>query len=287
MKMLELQNIGALPCFQDIVEISALPGGLTNQNFKVIDATGSYVVRFWADNELLGLDSNVELSCLRNATAVGVAPQIAYAADGVIVTHFVDGKTLSDELAQREDVLCAVVDALKQLHNPLHELQGRLSSVSPFRSITSHIAAIEKHKIKLDGATEDYMDQAKEIYERLPPFTPTLCHGDLVGGNIIFDGNKAWLIDWEYGGVGDPLFDLGWFSVANNLLSDDACSTLLSLYYGETNEDLRNNLRIMQTLCALRDALWGVVQTHGSMLDIDYHAHANKYFALYESLLYA
>jgi thiamine kinase-like enzyme len=278
-------RIHELPCFKDIVEISALSGGLTNQIFKVIDASGAYVVRFASDRDILGIDKTVELTCLQNAAALGVAPGITYSDENVIVTHFVEGETLTDDLAQRNDVLAAVVETLKHLHNPLHELHGRLYSVSPFRSITSHIAAIEQHKIEFDGNIQNYVAITKDLCAKLPPFTPTLCHADLVGGNIIFDGNKAWLIDWEYGGIGDPLFDLGWFSVANNLLSEEDCNSLLNLYYGKTNPDSFKNLRVMQTLCALRDALWAIVQKHGSTLDVDYSAHARKYFALHERLL--
>lgn len=41
----------------------------------------------------------------------------------------------------------------------------------------------------------------------------------------------------------------------------------------------------MQVLCALRDALWGVVQTHGSTLPQDYNEHVKKYMSKFDSLM--
>ena len=33
-------------------------------------------------------------------------------------------------------------------------------------------------------------------------------HHDLLPGNLIDDGTRLWLIDWEYGGFGTAMFDL-------------------------------------------------------------------------------
>ncbi len=280
------ENISNLPCFRDVSDVAVLPGGLTNQNFKVTDAIGSYVVRFPSDVAHLGIDREVELSCLKNAQSIGVAPHLIYSDTGVLVTSFVEGASLTDETANRRDVLYAVVNAFKQLHVPLHDLHGRIFFVSPYRSITEHIRTIRKHIIPIDGDIEQYSAMTRKLYSSLPPFVPVLCHADLVGGNVIFDGQKAWLIDWEYAGMGDPLFDLGWFAVANNL-SEDSCRLMLESYYGKQDKQTWSSFNAMRILCALRDALWGVVQTHGSALDLDYGEHARKYFAVYEELIEA
>jgi len=39
------------------------------------------------------------------------------------------------------------------------------------------------------------------------------CHNDYLSENFMDDGEKIWIIDWEYGGYGDPYFDLGDFAV--------------------------------------------------------------------------
>lgn len=280
------ERIGSLPCFQEIKDIAALTAGLTNTNFKVTDERGSYVVRFASDIKILGIDREVELNCSSAAAAIGVSPDIVYAAEGVVVTRFVDGATLTPSSAASEEVLRALVNSLHILHDPLHELRGRVHFVSPLQSISKHIAAIYEHKIPLDGDINYYRTVTRSLYSSLPAYVPSLCHADLVGANIIFDGRKVWLIDWEYAGMGHPLFDLGWFSVANEL-PEEACEMLLHLYFGAAADRMSKPFVAMQILCALRDALWGVVQTHESTLDLDYHEHARRHFEIFKSLLSA
>jgi Ser/Thr protein kinase RdoA (MazF antagonist) len=36
----------------------------------------------------------------------------------------------------------------------------------------------------------------------------TLCHNDLNPHNILYDGSRSWLIDFDHAGLGDPLFDV-------------------------------------------------------------------------------
>lgn len=284
MRMASQERICKLPCFQRITDISVLADGLTNENFKVTDAMGSYVVRFSTDIEILGIDREVELNCLTTASAIGISPPIIYSADGVLVTQFVPGASLTPETAPSEEVLRAVVNTLHVLHDPLHELRGRVHFVSPLQSISKHLAVIEEHQIPLDGDINYFRTVTRTLYSSLPAYVPTLCHADLVGANVIFDGSKSWLIDWEYAGMGDPLFDLGWFSVANEL-TKESCDLLLQLYFGIKADRMSNPFTAMQILCALRDALWGVVQTHSSNLDLDYHEHARKHFEIFRSLL--
>ena len=44
------------------------------------------------------------------------------------------------------------------------------------------------------------------------PVPAVACHNDLLSENFIIDADgKMWIIDWEYGGMTDPYFDLGDF----------------------------------------------------------------------------
>lgn len=279
-----VRRISDLPCFKHVLNVEALTCGLTNESFKVTDSDGVFVTRFSCDIAILGISREIEVNCHKSAAALGITPEIVFSEPGVLVYRYVDGETLTPETAGTDLVLEAVVDSLKILHNPMSEPHGRLFFVSPYHSIVKHARAIREHRIHMRRDLEQYMSITSKLYDRLPASTPSLCHADLVGENIVFDGTKAWLIDWEYGGIGDPHFDLGWFSVASEL-SVESCHKLLRLYYGRDSDERFGAFNDMRILCALRDALWGVVQTHNSSLDNDYQAHAEKYFAVFDSLL--
>ena len=46
------------------------------------------------------------------------------------------------------------------------------------------------------------------------------CHNDLLNANFLEDGERLWIVDWEYAGMGDRFFDLANFAINHEL--DDA-----------------------------------------------------------------
>ena len=62
------------------------------------------------------------------------------------------------------------------------------------------------------------------------------CHNDLLSENFIVDGDgRMWIIDWEYGGMADPYFDLGDF-VMEHPFSRDEERLIIATYCGEMDE---------------------------------------------------
>ena len=93
------------------------------------------------------------------------------------------------------------------------------------------------------------------------------CHNDLLNANFIDDGERLWIVDWEYAGMGDLFFDLANFSV-NHELTDDQNHELLQAYFGEVLEDDVRSLILMRFMSDFREAMWGVVQQAISELDV-------------------
>src|SRR5205823_3331421 len=104
---------------------------------------------------------------------------------------------------------------------------------------------------------------------RVRPFTPTLCHNDLLAANILDDGRRIWLVDWEYAGVGHPLFDLA--GVSGNCGFTPAMDlALLRAYRGHLRRRDLRELGILKAMSLLREALWAVIQAVASDIDFDY-----------------
>jgi thiamine kinase-like enzyme len=103
------------------------------------------------------------------------------------------------------------------------------------------------------------------------------CHDDLLGANVLSDGNRLWLVDWEYAGMGDRYFDLGNLSI-NNGFTDADDRALLAAYWDEPCTPRRfAALRLMRSMSDVREGLWGVVQTTISELDFDFGGYADKH----------
>jgi thiamine kinase-like enzyme len=114
----------------------------------------------------------------------------------------------------------------------------------------------------------------------IAPFQPVLCHNDLLAANLIDDGDRVWLVDWEYAGMGHPLFDLAGVS-ANCAFPEPLELALLMEYRGLVDPRDVRELRVLKAMSLLREALWSVIQTVASDIDFDYHAYADDNFTAY------
>ena len=113
------------------------------------------------------------------------------------------------------------------------------------------------------------------------PMVP--CHNDLLPGNILFDAERVWLLDFEYAGMNDVFFDLGNLSV-NSELAHDAEEHLLELYFGHLTKTSWARLQLMKMMSEFREGMWAVVQQAISSLDTDFVSYANERLANCERL---
>jgi thiamine kinase-like enzyme len=94
-----------------------------------------------------------------------------------------------------------------------------------------------------------------------------------LAANLIDDGRRLWLVDWEYAGVGHPLFDLANAS-ANASFSDDQDRAWLEAYRGRLDPKDLTELQIFKAVSHLRESLWSTIQTVASDIDFDYQQYA-------------
>jgi thiamine kinase-like enzyme len=88
------------------------------------------------------------------------------------------------------------------------------------------------------------------------PYKSCLCHNDLNPKNCLSDELHFWVIDWEYAGMGDPLFDLAIVAESHNL-TDPQREVLVTHY----DEKLPLKMTLMQLdryqeLYLLREMAW-------------------------------
>jgi thiamine kinase-like enzyme len=257
--------------------LEALTGGITNRNFKVELATGEQVVlRIGGkDTALLGIDRTVEHEATRAAAALGLAPDVIRFVEpqGYLVTRFVEGAPISEDEVRKPDRLREVAEALRRFHEH-GPIPGRFVS---FRVVEAYCATAAARGVTPPAAYADAKKVADRVEEArgVQPLVP--CHNDLLNANFISDGDRLWIVDWEYAGMGDRFFDLANFSV-NHELSDDENDELLQAYFGEVLEEDMRALVLMRFMSDFREAMWGVVQQAVSELEFDFASYAESHF---------
>src|SRR5262245_57976739 len=114
-----VQALTRVPSLAGAHRITPLPGGLTNQNFRVDTAAGSYVARLWSDGgDLLGIDREHEFRTSQLAAAAGVgAPVIEYRPqDRILVLGYIEGRTLGDADVAEPGMIERIAAACRALH---------------------------------------------------------------------------------------------------------------------------------------------------------------------------
>ena len=256
--------------------VEVLGGGITNHNLKVEVDGKRYVLRVVGkDTNLLGIDRVVELEATRAAAAVGVGPEVVafVEPEGWLVTAFIEGERPAAERMREPNMLARVADALRAFHDgpPIPGTFDSFRVVEAYRD-----TALER-----GGSIPEAYERAHGIAQQIArtragaPMKP--CHNDLLNANFLDDGERLRIVDWEYAGMGDVFFDLANFSI-NHELDPEERSALLEAYYGETRAEHVRALELMRFMSDFREAMWGVVQTAVSELDVDFVAYATEHF---------
>jgi thiamine kinase-like enzyme len=245
-----------------------LPGGLTNRNLKVTNVDGTCVVRIPAAGPgLLGIDRDAEHANSVAAATAGVgAPVLHYRPGEGLVVCFLPGRALSDADLHRPDVLHRVAAACRQLHAgprfvndfDMFEVQAR------YRRI------VAEHGFRLPARYDEFAPAIPRIQEALGPRTETVpCNNDLLAENLLDDGERVRIIDYEYSGNNDPCFELGniWSEATLPLpLLDE----LVTAYYGQLRPQQVARARLFALMSQYGWTLWASIQDGSSPLDFDF-----------------
>ncbi len=269
-----LNRIAALPIWQGKIVASPLSGGRTNLNFIVTDATGKYVVRLGEDIPAHHVMRFNELAASRAAHAAGLSPEVVFADEGITVIRHIKSKTLGEVDVGKPEYLGRIVALMRRCHHdvPQH-LRGPALVFWVFHVIRDYAATLEAHGSPYMAKVGDYLQVAKGLEAAIGPIELVFGHNDLMAANILDDGVRLWLIDWDYAGFNSPLFDLGGLA-SNNGLTEAQELEMLGHYYGTPPDGaLLHRYHAMKCASLMREVMWSMVSEEISDLDIDYAAY--------------
>ena len=251
--------------------VTALPGGLTNHNFRVDTPAGSYVARISdPDTGLLAIDrDNEHVNSVAAAEAGVGARVIAYRPEHVmlVVEFLPDCETMSRETMQRGDRIPAVAAALRQLHaGPAFR-----DPFDMFRIQAGYREVCRERGFAVPDRYDAFEPQVRrlEAAMRRRPEALVPCNNDLLAENFLWDGTRFRLIDWEYSGMNEASFEVGnvW---SESDLSLDQLAELVGCYWGEATPAKIARARMWGLMSKYGWTLWGVIQHNLSDIDFDF-----------------
>lgn len=277
-------RIAALSCWQGRVAPQPIAGGLSNKNYLVEDAGQKFVVRLGADVPAHNIVRRNEIACSRAAAAAGLSPPLVHVEPGALVFGFVEGRTLTPEDVRQDAMLARVLDLVQRVHDDMPEyVAGPPPLFWVFHALRDYARLLRAGKSRMVGELPRLMAAAELLEQAVGPIELKFGHNDLLAANLIDDGSRLWLIDWEFGGYNSPLFDLANLA-SNNTLSTAQIEWLLAAYDGRAPDAARLRAFVAMTAASLlREAMWSMVQEIHSALPIDYVAYTAENMARFES----
>ena len=283
MSLGKLERVSRLSCWTGPVEPIPVAGGITNANFAVTDAREKFFVRLGQDIPSHGVMRFNELAASRAAHAAGLSPEVVHAGEGALVLRFVEGATLTDADVRQPENLDRILEMIRRCHReiPKH-FRGPALAFWVFQVLRDYATTIrEGDSLRCAGLPR--LGEIASMLERaVGPIDLVFGHNDLLAANWIDDGDRLWLIDWDYAGFNSPLFDLANLA-SNNGLSDDQERALLTSYFGRVpGKDLSRSYSAMKCASLLREAMWSMVSELHSEIVFDFASYTEENLGRFE-----
>ncbi len=258
-------------------------GGLTNRVFRAGDA----VLRVPGDGTSEYINRANEAEAARAAADAGVSPEVLHFDDaGVMVTRFIDHAVTMSPAAFRDrpGAAARAGEAFRRLH-----LSG---AVFPFRfelfaMIDDYLRILSGKDVALPGGYHEVLAEAEGVRGALAAHPARLapCHCDPLCENFLDTGARMWIVDWEYSGMNDPMWDLGDLSVEGQF-GDHQDEAMLTAYFGsEARAPDLGRMVIYKAMCDLLWTLWGLIQLANANTADDFRAYADGRFARCRALM--
>jgi thiamine kinase-like enzyme len=195
-------------------DISQLTAGLSSALiFRIVVLGKPYLLRVIIRTDEISNPSHY-YSCMKPAAEAGLAPRIWYAGieDRISITDFIEAKTFPIRVARMK-----MPGVLKRLHS----LPPFPYRVNFFDFVDGLVRKFQDAKILPENITEELF----HLYAKISGIYPrnmqdmVSCHNDLKPENIVFDGDRPWLVDWEAAFLNDRYMDLA--IVGNFVVKND------------------------------------------------------------------
>ena len=277
-------RIQSLDIWRGPVDIAPLVGGITNRNYLVSNGGRRFVVRLGSDIPVHHISRANEVAASRAAHAAGLSPAVIHHEPGIMVLDYIDAKPLSAEDISKPAMMARVVRLVRSCHRDVGKhFRGSAAIFWVFHVVRDYAATLDvgesQHKLHLTS----FLDIAEQLEQGAGPFEIAFGHNDLLAANFLDDGERLWLIDWDYAGFNTPLFDLGGLA-SNNEFSEAQESTMLEAYFeAPATDDLRRRYQAMKCASLLRETMWSMVSEIHSDIEFDYSSYTAENLRRFES----
>ena len=270
-----------VPLVKNRTSVTELSGGLTNRNLAIESDGTKYVARISSNSsDLLNINREDEYKNTILAAEVGIGATVHdyLPGQGLLLISYINGKTFG-----AQDIANNLPRVAKSVRT-LHSAKPFVSDFNMFTLQKRYLDIVQSNNFIYPDKYLDYEGHITDLKKALSvlPSEIVPCNNDLLPGNFIDDGEKIWLIDYEYSGNNDACFELGniW---AEAFLEYDALVELIDSYYGAHRPEKIARAWLQSLMAKYGWTLWAAIQASISDIDFDFRAWGGEKFDLAQS----
>lgn len=262
--------------------------GLTNRNYKITPPDGAAVVlRIPGEGTSAYIDRKAEAVSAKIAAEAGVSAPLVHfdAGDGLQVTRFIEGAVTMN--AERFRDLGSVARAARAFRQ-IHECGKRFATrFELFQMIDNYLGLLNGKGARIPDGYAAVQREAEAVRAALGrhelPLRP--CHCDPLCENFLDTGARMWILDWEYAGNNDPMWDLGDLSVEAGFGPEQDAVQMEAYFGGRAPAFDTGRMVMYKAMCDLLWTLWGCIQVMNENPVDDFWAYAMNRFERCQRLM--
>ena len=280
----------AIPRFGPLCRTASMKrlGGLTNLVFQVGVGADQYVLRLPGKGTEEYISRANEAQAAQEAAKSNVSPEVLHAdpATGVMITRFLEGAvTMSPENFKTiRGAPARAGQVFRRLHSSGAKFNFRFEL---FSMIDDYLRVLASKEIDLPSGYHDVVGEAVNVRAALGahPLPLTACHCDPLCENFLDTGHRMWLVDWEYSGMNDPMWDLGDLAVEGAFSQEQEEEMIAAYFNGEPTPFDHGRIVIYKAMCDLLWTLWGLIQHANENPVDDFWAYSLNRFERCKALM--
>lgn len=241
-------------------ELEVLPKGLTNKNYLCHIDGQTYVVRVPYSFSDSFIDRKIEKDATLyfDRSNMGFPTIYFDTVTGIKISVFQKGcKEFSTPYTDEQ--IIKVAKKLKEFHACRYKINVDFHPIEKLKLYSS--------KLPIESIHPSEHQIIQEV-EKLN-YDSILCHNDLVAGNLLFQENNLFIIDYEYASDNDPLFDVISFLSENNITSNETRNLFYFHYFDRLSENSLHRLVIWESFQNLLWYYWALMM-HQNKQEIIY-----------------
>nr|WP_298684425.1 choline kinase family protein [uncultured Dongia sp.] len=262
-------------------------GGLTNKNFLLGTPKGKFVLRIPGEGTGEYISRKNEAHAAKITSDIGVnAPLIFFdESDGVQLAQFIDrAQTMNGDRFKDLGSVRRAALSLRKVHGSDKPFLNRFEL---FQMIDDYLDILTRKEATLPDGYHDVKREAESVRRALAtrPLPSVPCHCDPLAENFLDTGQTVYVIDWEYAGNNDPMWDLGDLSVEAGFGPDQDAALLEAYFDGYIPASDRARMVLYKAMCDLLWTLWGIIQHVNQNPADDFWAYAVGRFERCKTLM--